>query len=238
MIDPTRILTETQPSQPQYAESIPGSSTQISVNLTGTQVMTLGSPSATAPMAYSVPGDMSLSNYSVLSIKGPVILVVNGNLSISQSAQISIATTSPTSGGGPMVSLEMHVPSGNMSIDGGGIVNNTLSPERLLVIGTGNSTGTLEMGTTAPFFGVMDFPNNALTVSNSQEIFGALVAGSITFNGSPYIHYDVHLQSANPLVAGSPSFAGPVFNAFQSSSQGPGSNPPITIGSVVEVAAQ
>ncbi len=234
-IDPTRILTQSQPNQPQYLENLPASATPITVNLSGTQTMTLGSPTATIPTPYYTVGDTILSNSSVLSIKGPVILLVNGNLNISGSAQIMIATTSPTSGGGPYVSLEMHVATGNMSIDGGGIVNNTLSPERLLVIGTGNASGVLEMGTASPFYGVMDFPNNSLTVSSNQQIYGSLVAGSITFAGSPSLHYDVQMQSATALVSGPPSFPGPLFNAFRASSQGTNGTLPVTIGSVVEV---
>jgi hypothetical protein len=166
-----------------------------------------------------------------------VILVVYGNVSVSGSAAINVGTTSPTSGG-PYVSLEMHVDSGNMAIDGNGIVNQSLSPERVLVIGTSNTGGTLNMTTTTPFYGVMDFPNNTLTIGDSQQIYGALVAGAITFNGSPGIHYDMNLQSGLPLVSGSPNFLGPVLNAFQASSQGSSSTPPFTISQVVEVAAQ
>jgi hypothetical protein len=238
-IDPTRILTQSQPNQPQYLENLPVSATPISINLSGSQTMTLGSPTATYPTPYSV-GSTTLSNSAVLSIKGPVILVVNGNLSISGNAQIMIATTNPTSGGGPNVSLEMHVAGGSMNIDGGGIVNSTLSPERLLIMGTGSSLGALEVGTTTPFYGVMDFPSNSLTLSGSPQIYGSIVAGSITFAGdqsSPSIHYDVHLQSAAPLLSSSPGFSGPVFNAFRSSSQGTTGTLPVTIGNVVEVAA-
>jgi hypothetical protein len=242
-IDPTRIITETQPNQPQYTENFPSSAIPITVDLSGTQTMTLGSPTATVPTPYYIFGNLTLQNSSVLNIKGPVILLVYGNVSISGSAQISIAPANsiPVIGGGPDVSLEMHVAYGNMSIDGGGIVNNSLSPERLLIMSTWNSSGTLEMGTNTPFYGVMDFPKNTLTISNSQQIYGALVGNAVIFNSSPAIHYDVHLRSGSPPftnIGFSSGFTPPVFNAFEASSSGSTAILPITIGNVVEVAAQ
>jgi hypothetical protein len=236
-IDPSRIITESQPIQPQYTENLPNNPIQLpDLTLTGSQSLSLGNHASTAPVAYTI-NNLTLTNSSMLKIKGPVILVVTGNLSISGSANITVTDTT-VANGGPYVSLEMHVVSGNMSIDGNGIINNAQSPERLLVIGTSNTTGALDMTTATPFYGVMDFPNNTLTIGSSQQIYGALVAGSITFNGSPGMHYDMHLQSALPLVAGPPSLLGPTFNAFQASSQGATSIPPYTISQVVEVAAQ
>jgi hypothetical protein len=235
MIDTSRILTETLPSQPQYQEHLPASGTPISVNLSTIQTMTLGSPTATVPTVYTVLGDVSLRDSAVLNITGPVILVVYGNLSINDSAQISIANTNiTTGGGGPYVSLEVHLPNGSMNIDGGGIVNQSNSPERLVLMSTVNQGGTLEMGTLTPFYGVMDFPNNSLTIGGSQQIYGSLVAGALTFLQSPSLHYDMHLQSPMPLVA--PNFMGPVYTAFQSTA-GAGSAPVMTVSSVLEVAA-
>jgi hypothetical protein len=236
-IDPSRILTESQPNQPQYTENVPNTATPIAINLSGTQSMTLGSNAANAPMAYYVYQDLVLAGNSVLNIQGPVIIVAYANVSITDQAQIVIATTDKTTGGGPNVSLELHVSYGNMSIGGGGIVNNTLSPERLLVMSTWNQLGTLSMSTTTPFYGVMDFPSNSLSIMGSPTIYGALVASSITFWGSPSIHYDVHLQSGSPLVNGSPGFAGPLFNAFESATSGSKAIQPMTISNVVEVAA-
>jgi hypothetical protein len=173
----------------------------------------------------------------VLIINGPVILLVYGNVSISQSAQIAIGTTSMTTGGGPLVSLEMHVPYGNMSIDGGGIANASQSPERLMVMSTWSTstTSTLEVGTTTPFYGVLDFPNNSITFNNNTTLYGSVVASSITFNNTPAIHYDLNLQSQYAL---SGSYVGPIFNAFTASGQGAYSVRPMTVGSVLEVAAQ
>jgi hypothetical protein len=238
LVDPSRILTQSQPDQPVYYENLPSTGTPVTVNLVGTSTMTLGNPTATVPASYYVYGDLTLQDSAVLNITGPVIIVVYGNMSITDAAQINVATTATTAGGGgPDVSLEMHVPVGNVSIDGGGIVNNTVSPERVAIVSAANTSGTLEIGTTSPFYGVLDFPNNTLRVTGNQQIYGALVASSLIFNGSPSIHYDVHLQAGMPLMA-SPLFVGPVFNAFKSSPSTVNPTPPIIVGNVVEVAAQ
>ena len=141
-----------------------------------------------------------------------------------------------TTAGGPQVSLEMHIPYGNMSIDGGGIANTSQSPERLMVMSTWSSSSTLEVGTTTPFYGVIDFPsNNSITFNNNTTLYGSVVASSITFNNTPAIHYDLNLQSQYAL---SGSYVGPIFNAFTASGQGSYSVRPMTVGSVVEIAAQ
>lgn len=238
MIDPSRVLTNAQISIPQFVENVPSSATAVAVNLSGNQTMSLGNPNATVATPYYIFGDLTLSNSSVLSINGPVVLVVYGNVSITDSAQISIASTNITAGG-PNVSLEMHVGYGNMNIDGGGIVNNTLSPERLLIMSTWNQSGVLEMNTTTPFYGVIDFPSDSFTVnSTSQQIYGALLASSITFTGTPAIHYDLHLQAQNSMIGSSPGFMSPIFNAFQATG-GSETNvtQPLTVSSVIEVAA-
>jgi hypothetical protein len=203
-VDPSRILTSAQAYQPQLPENLPATVPVPPVNAIYTS-QSLGTPGATAPTVVYA-SDVNLSGAAQLQIMGPVILVIQngGNLSVSSSAQIVIANTQPPAmgGGGPNVSLEVHLENGNMNLDGGGIVNNTMTPERLTIIGTQVTTGPrlLEMGTTTPFYGVIYFPNAPLTVNNNPTIYGSLVANSITFNGSPTVHYDMSLRTPDGRV--------------------------------------
>ena len=237
-IDTSRIITESQPSQPQYTENIPTSGTSTSINLWGSQTMTLGNSTDTTPKVYFV-NSLTLSNSSQLYIAGPVILVVQGSVSIQNSSQIVVESTGATHGG-PNVSLELHVAStsANVNIDGGGINNQTLNPERLLVVGTQDTNGSIEIGTQTAFYGVLDFSTNTNTINfdgYNFSLYGAVLAGSINFNTLTHLHYDVHLQSGTALSGASASFKGPIFNAFSE----PGSrNPPYSVSQVVEVAAQ
>jgi hypothetical protein len=242
-IDPSRILTEAQVYQPVLPESLPAVVPVPPVMPIYTS-QSLGTPGATVPtVVYAA--DVNLSGASQLLINGPVILVIQngGSLSLADSAQIVIANTQPPAlgGGGPYVSLEVHLENGNMNLDGGGIANGTMIPERLTIIGTQVTTGprVVEMGTTTPFYGVIYFPNAPLTVNNNPTIYGSLVANSITFNGSPTIHYDMSLRTPDGLV-GDTAFSS-IATRQPVGSISPGTVvAPITVvpGTLVEVPAQ
>jgi hypothetical protein len=237
-VDPSRILTSSLPNQPLVPENLPATVPVPPVNPIVTS-QSLGTPGATVPTVVYA-SDVSLSGSSQLQINGPVILVVQGSLVVSGSASIVIASTqSPMmGGGGPNVSLEVHVEHGNMDINGGGIVNSTMDPERLTIIGTLPNTGTrfVTLATTTPFYGVIYFPFAALNVYNNATIYGSLVADSITFNGSPTIHYDMALRSPTGLVGDT------AFNSIATPQPAGSISPgpvvaPITVvpGSLVEV---
>jgi len=242
-IDPSRVLTAAQPNQPELPENFPATVPVPPIMPIYTSE-SLGTPGATVPtVVYS--SDVSLSGAAQLQINGPVILVIQpgGNLNVTSSAQIVIASTKPPAmgGGGPNVSLEIHLINGNMNLDGGGIVNGTMIPERLTIIGTSAPTGAfpLEMGTTTPFYGVMYFPNSPLVINNNATIYGSLVADSITFNGSPTIHYDLSLRSPDALVGDTAFTSVETPQPLGSISPGP-VVAPITVvpGSLVEVPAK
>jgi hypothetical protein len=120
-----------------------------------------------------------------------------------------------------------------MNIDGN-ISNNTNDPKRLVIVGTNNNFGTLEIGTTNPFVGSVYFPKTPLTVNGSPVIYGSLVASQITFTGSPTIHYDLDLQSTSDALAGSPAFIAPNFTALVTAALPVPQAQPIALASVSE----
>jgi len=201
-VDPSRILTAALPNQPLPPENIPAIIPVPPINPITTS-QSLGTAGATVPTVVYA-SDVSLSGNTLLQINGPVILVVQGSLVVSGSAQIVIASTQAPAlgGGGPNVSLEVHLEHGNMDINGGGIVNGTMIPERLTIIGGQTTSGPrfLALATSTPFYGVIYFPYAPLSVYNNVTVYGSLVADSITFNGSPTIHYDMSLRSPDGLV--------------------------------------
>jgi len=241
-IDPSRILTAAQPNQPELPENMP-TTVPVPPIMPIYASETLGTAGATVPtVVYS--SDVNLTGAAQLQIKGPVILVIQpgGNLNVTSSAQIVIASTEPPAmgGGGPNVSLEIHLVSGNMNLDGGGIVNGTMMPERLTIIGTGTTSipRTIEMGTTSPFYGVIYFPNSPVVINNNATIYGSLVGNSVTFNGSPTVHYDLSLRSPDGLVGDTAFTSVETPQPVGSISPGP-VVAPITVvpGSLVEVPA-
>jgi len=177
-IDGARLSTS--PYQPVFEDNPPGGTATVLPGGTAT----IGTPGDTTPALYSAT-NISLNGSQVLTIDGPVVLNVTGDLTISNSARIRISLTG---------SLEIHL-AGDLILNGNGIQNLTKLPKNLLIIAKAdNFYDTLGMATNAVFHGVIYTPNNSLTITNSQTIYGAIVAKSVTFSASPTIHYDVSLR--------------------------------------------
>lgn len=177
-IDSSRISTS--PYQPIFEEVIP---TGAGTSLPG-GTATIGTSGATSPTLY-YGTNLSLSGSQTLTVNGPVVIVLSGDLTIGNSARIRITSTG---------SLRLHV-AGDVTIGGAGIQNDTKLPKKCFLISTTNPYDSYSMATNTPFYGVIYTPVSSLTVSNSQTIYGAIVARSVTFSASPVVHYDISLRN-------------------------------------------
>jgi len=181
-IDTSRETTS--PYQPLFDEITPSAPTPLP---SGTA--TIGTAGGSTKYYYASDVDLSYGN--TLTVDGPVVIVISGHLYI---------TDAPFGGGAGHIvitsngSLEIHV-AGDLAIDSSGITNNTKLPKKLSIIGTTDSWDSYEMGTNTPFYGVIYTPNTIFTISNSQTIYGSIVARSITFTLSPTFHYDLNLRN-------------------------------------------
>ena len=195
-VDPSRLSTNNyQPTLTPVGPS--GGSTLYdpvthSTMLTNTIAGGIGTPGATSPTVYRLDY-INLAGSTNLTINGPVVLVVNYWVETSASAQIHITSTG---------SLQIQINEGNgygLYLQGGGIVNDTLDPQKLTVqIGSSASAASASVFNTAqPFYGAIYLPNDTVSVSNNLSQYGALVAKNVTFNAgsSGAIHYDTSLQS-------------------------------------------
>lgn len=170
--------------------SVAGGTSLSLVNDTG---YTLGTPGATTPTVYNISSASSTPNVAlnssseVLTIVGPVILNISGNLNVA-SGSIVIATTG---------SAEIHL-SGRFRVQSstGGIQNQTSDPKKLIILGTSNLTTHVFQSTTYDFHGVIYLPNGALSIDNSPNIYGAVSANRVTFTGDANVHYDTSLRYA------------------------------------------
>ncbi|MBI5693128.1 MAG: hypothetical protein HZC55_23880 [Verrucomicrobia bacterium] len=176
-IDTSRISSS--PYQPLFDEVRPSGAGLTLPSGTAT----IGTAGATAETIYYA-SNVLLSGTQVLTVDGPVALVITGDLYITDYARIRITTRG---------SLRVHL-SGDLAINGGGIQNDTKLPKKLIVISTTNPYDSFGMATNTPFYGVIYTPVSSLTVSNSQAIYGAIVARSVTFSASPQFHYDIDLR--------------------------------------------
>jgi hypothetical protein len=181
---------------------------------------TLGTPGATSPSVYNITrtyyGSSSTTTTTglylddstdVLTIVGPVVLNISGTLNTS-SGRIVIAPTG---------SLEIYF-SGNLYIGsnssstissfatptGGGIINQTFDPKKLLIVGsdTTNSSGNHYLWTRSAFYGLMYMPDAYLHLWNSGysgERYGAFSSRTAYFNHAANLDYDVSLRTAGAI---------------------------------------
>lgn len=181
-IDPSRITTS--PYQPLFAEVTPPATNPLP---SGTA--TIGTAGDTTP-TYYYGTDINLNGSQVLTVDGPVVIVLSGDLYINNTSGTTAKIRITTNG-----SLEVHF-SGDMALKGGGIQNDTKLPRKLsLFAKADNVYDSLGMATTTPFYGVIYAPYNSLTISSNPTIYGSIVAKAVTFSGSPIIHYDLNLRT-------------------------------------------
>jgi hypothetical protein len=135
-------------------------------------------------MVMNYSGDMTLDSTKTLTVNGPVVIKIDGDLIISDpGAYISIAETG---------SLRLHV-GGQIKIGGGGITNATKDPKKCVILGTATS-GTHIFSTTSEFRGVIYLPGEDIEISSSVDFYGAISARNITVSGTLRLRYDTTLR--------------------------------------------
>jgi hypothetical protein len=226
-IDPTRLITNPPPVaappsptpypyalpyQPAFAENLPNGSGTLPPSSCGVQgtppygsdnilsvTSTLGSATSTVPTVLYASG-INLTS-GIVTIQGPLVLIVYGNVNIS-GGQIRLAT-----GGVAPASLTIFLENGSMTLGDNGIVNADALPlpKRVAILSTNNtsSTNSVQISiNTNPFYGVIYFPFLPVTVTGANPtIYGSIVGQSVTFSGSPTIHYDMALRSPDALTS-------------------------------------
>lgn len=199
--DPSRIYSGA--SQSTFDISAPSGGTLLfSGSSTGTAA--IGTAGATTPSVYyDGPYGIALSGSDKLTINGPVIIVVSHNLSISNSASIVVSSSG---------SAQIIV-AGAIDISGGGIVNQTSLPAKLLVAGTSSSaygfssgTYTARLATSAPFYGALYVPSGSLQLYGTTTLYGSAVAKTVDRGwGNGVLHYDLNLRKVAFSTLSTPS---------------------------------
>lgn len=154
----------------------------------GGSTVSIGDPSG-ATITYYELDALSISGGDTLSVVGPVVFVMNGDIKTSGTGLIDI---SPPNG-----SLEIYTED-NVDITGNGFVNSTSDPSKFLLYGTATSTGTqtIKVAGNGALHGAIYAPNASFTQKgggSAGEIMGAVVANDITMTGNANFHYDERL---------------------------------------------
>lgn len=128
---------------------------------------------------------ISLTGHDTLTISGNVVLYVTGSTSLSgANAQITVLANS---------SLTVYS-GGSISLGGNGVVNDATYASDAIFYGLSTCTSVSVAGN-GSFTGAIYAPDADLTISGNGNLYGALVAKSITLNGNANVHYDESLKN-------------------------------------------
>ena len=148
-----------------------------------------GNVTARGGITYLDPGtydDLTGRGQAVIQLR-PGKYYFNGDINMGGSSTLQLSTEPGK--------VEIYV-MGNIKITGGGIVNTTQDPKRLIIYGGENTKEAVISGGTNSYFGLYA-PNADIEIQGNSELFGALVGNSLTLNGTGQIHFDKSMTSVN-----------------------------------------
>lgn len=154
----------------------------------------LGIAGAPSPSRYYYDDDWTIASGATVTIVGPVILYIKGDLQIN--GVMNIASSG---------SAEIHIGDSLMiGSVGNGIDNKTRDPKKLTIIcdTAGASTQYYQDGSTS-FYGTIYAPNTTSTSGlqfnsgSTTTIFGAISAKKVEFANNATVHYDTSLRYAS-----------------------------------------
>lgn len=202
-----RIYGATSPSNPKvdpsrvrkdFNQNIPDvtASTLAAVSLgaisTSTTLPRIGDLPGSDGRYHYTASSFSVAGNDTISIKGPVDLIVTGNIALSGNGQISIGGV-----GAINPSIGIYA-AGSVSLGGNGMLNQTQVPANAAIYGTVAAGGTQSITVTGngEFIGVVYAPNATLSLSGNGAVSGAVIAKSVTLGGNGNFHYDVSLATS------------------------------------------
>lgn len=148
-----------------------------------------------------------------LNINGDVTLYVTGNITLNNMSNVNV---------NPGGKLTLYV-DGTFSVDQTSKLNNTTQiPGNLTIYSryNGGDVG-INFNQNTAMYGTIYAPQTNVTLAQSFQLFGALVAGSASLFNSTQIHYDLDLAN-NPTPFATPSYT---TNAWHEAADSSGRSP-------------
>ena len=159
----------------------------------------LGSPQAhSSPYPLVLPpGDSGYKSLTVAAgsqvvLQGPATIVV-GVLALDPEAELAFDTE-----GGPVqlyVTESLQLPKSSI------LTTSSTHPEDVIIQVAGETAQPVSLYATTAFNGVFYAPEAATEVGSGFEVFGALVAGTLTFEGEVHLHFDKKLATVSAEAA-------------------------------------
>ena len=123
---------------------------------------------------------------SEVMIQGPATVVI-GSLVLDAQAKLSFDTQS-----GPVhlyVTQDLQFASQSL------LSTSSTNPDQVLIQVPGATTNPVTLRPASSFYGVIYAPHASVVVGSSLQVFGALVANSLSFDGAAKLHFDRHLAA-------------------------------------------
>src|SRR5262245_4976056 len=117
-------------------------------------------------------------------IQGPAEVEL-GSLTLAATAQLSFDTSK-----GP---VELYVKDAMDLATDSLLSTSSTHPEDVLIQVPGLTAQPVQIRASGPFHGVIYAPETPVVIGSKFELFGALVADNLTFEGSAKLHFDKHL---------------------------------------------
>lgn len=128
---------------------------------------------------------LSVESGSQVVIQGPADVVL-GALALQESAELAFDTTQ-----GP---VRLYVTDSLDLAEGSLLTTTGTHPEDVWIQVAGETAEPVQLRSSGAFTGVIYAPEAPVTVGGSFELFGALIADALTFEGPAKLHFDRHLS--------------------------------------------
>jgi len=137
---------------------------------------------------YQITGAFSSSGN--ITISGNVVLYVTSDFTLKGNDVITIK---------PGASFKI-IAGGNVSLGGGGLINNSGYAANFSVYGL-NSCTSISYSGTGQFIGTVNAPQADFSIKGTSDVYGAIVAKSALMNGNTALHYDEALGYQDGYLA-------------------------------------
>lgn len=140
---------------------------------------------------------VSLGGSNELRIRGPVDLIVTGDVSFSGNSALAVGD----GGTSATASFNLYT-SGTISLGGNGMINYTDNPSKSTFWGTAASPATQTVSITGnnSFTGTIYAPNATITLTGSGDTSGSVIGSSVTVGGNGRFHYDSRLAEVEATL--------------------------------------
>lgn len=135
-------------------------------------------------------GEIELGNNQTLTIDGSIILYVEEDIEMGNSAEIRINDSSPS------VSLIIYLGGNLEGKNASGFNNLTEDPTRLKIYAL-DTCETLEFKNSSNFYGAIYAPQAEIEMKNSADIYGSIIAHSYEQKNSAQFNYDASLRDVS-----------------------------------------